>query len=489
MIDIVPGLKLFAYETIQSVDKPPARHYTDFPSSLEQLMRLTNAETIDDIGKYGPSIASLSFETEGATPEHLELYQILFGRDSLYTASRLLKPYPNLSKATILALATQQGLTYNTNREEEPGRIVHEARDKNDPIARRLTRERGWDWPYYGSVDATPEYIRTLHAYCQLSPENKEFLFTPYTDRTGAPRIVADSLSFATDWIVNRLNQNPEGLLEFKSVLPKGIENQVWKDSWDAYHHEDGTLANHKQGIASIEVQVGAYDALLDAANLYEILNRHEQAQLLRERAGALGATILDVFWTDDKGGYFILGTDRDDNGTLRQLKVRTSNMGHVLDSRLLEGDAPDRIDKRNKVVRQLMSPAMLNVSGIRTLADDEVLFRPGAYHNGSVWTFDTYKIAQGMYRHGFVSEAMQLDDCCLRVVDATRAFPEYVRGDHKSIPTMNEYIIDINDHRAHRINRLEQPPQEVQAWTVATILAIKIRRGRDARALLHLRH
>lgn len=487
-IDIIPGLKLFTYETLIPVEMPlEARELTDLPSSLEQLLRLTNSKTIEDIGNFGPSIASLSFDIGAGTPEHLALYQVLFGRDSLYTASRLLKPYPNLSKATVLALATRQGLEYNTSREEEPGRILHEARDEDDPIARDHSERFGWGWPYYGSVDATPEYIRTLAAYCRLSPENNDFLFHPYVDKSGKSRIVADSLTFAVDWIMNRINQNSEGLLEFKSAFPTGIENQVWKDSWDAYHHADGTLANHNQGIASIEVQAAAYDALIDAAELYETLNRHDQAVQLRVKSEQLRRTIMDVFWTDEKGGYFVLGTDRDDDGNLRQMKIRTSNMGHVLDSRLLEGDDPDLIDKRNRVVDQLMSPSMLNVSGIRTLADDELLFRPGAYHNGSVWTFDTYKIAQGMHRHGFLEEAAHLDDCSLEVVRATRAFPEYVRGDHKSIPSMNPYIIKVMDHLHNRINKLEQPPQEVQAWTVAAILAIKIRRGRDAHALLHL--
>ena len=483
-IDIIPDLTLFPYESIASITMPPARELTNLPSSLEQLLRLTNAKTIEDIGNFGPSVASLAFETGADTPDHLALYQILFGRDSLYTASRLIKPYPNLSKATILALATRQGLDYHAAREEEPGRILHEARDENDPIARDLSDRLGWGWPYYGSVDATPEYIRTLASYCRLSPANAELLSHPYVDLAGEQRIVADSLRLATDWILTRLEKNPEGILEFKAALPSGIENQVWKDSWDAYHHADGSLANHNQGIASIEVQVAAYDALLDSAELYDTLGDFDQASELRIRAARLKTAILTLFWTDESGGYFVLGTDRDDDGSLRQLKIRTSNMGHVLDSRLLEGDDPDLIDKRAKTVQQLMSPEMLNVSGIRTLASDEVLFRPGAYHNGSVWTFDTYQIAQGMHRHEFFEEAAHLDDCCLGVVNATHAFPEYVRGDHRPQPSMNRYIIDLNDSRAGRINRLEQPPQEVQAWTVAAILAIKIRRGRDANTL-----
>src|SRR5690606_30664910 len=124
--------------------------------------------------------------------------------------------------------------------------------------------------------------------------------------------------------------------------------NQVWKDSPDAYHHSDGTLANHTSGIASIEVQTTAYDALLDAALLYEdYLNTPDIAYTLREQAEELRSTILNEFWTDEKGGYFVLGTDRDELGNLRQLKVRTSNMGHTLNSRLLAGNDPYITDRR----------------------------------------------------------------------------------------------------------------------------------------------
>ena len=261
--------------------------------------------------------------------------------------------------------------------------------------------------------------------------------------------------------------------------MPKGIENQVWKDSWDAYHHADGTIANHTRGIASIEVQVSAYDALLDAALIYEnVLDDPQKATSLRERAAKLKQTILTLFWTDEKGGYFVLGTDRDDNNTLRQLRVRTSNMGHTLNSRLLDGDDPEIVQKREAVIRHLLSPEMLNVSGIRTLASDEVRFRPGAYHNGSVWLWDTHHIARGLRRHGYLEQTYDLDERLLNIIEVTKMFPEYVRGDNGPTPITNSVTITLWDELHQRKNVLEQPPQEVQAWTVAAILAIKEKLG-----------
>lgn len=471
-----PDVTLLPGERLLNVIYHESRTFTHPPSSLKQILRLTKAQQREDIGKFGPSVASLSFEYADA-PDHLQLYEVVFGRDSLRVAIELISSYPELTRITTLEMAKLQGTEYNTEREEEPGRIVHEVRDKDDPFASDLTERLGWGWPYYGSVDATPEFVRTLAAYCNASDKNSIFLSQKFVAKNGEPRTMGDALIHAINWMTGRLDNNPEGLLEFKSVLPQGIENQVWKDSWDAYHHSDGTLANHDQGIASIEVQVTTVNALLDAAYLYEShLNRHEEAKELRSRARMLGKTIMDRFWCEEKGGYFVLGTDRDKDGHLRQLQIRTSNMGHILNSDLLAGNDPERVRRRECVMRQLLSPELLNISGIRTLASDEVRFRAGSYHCGSVWLWDTHHIAKGMRRLGYDDEANELDRRILNVVEITRVFPEYARGDFSGIPAINQRTINVWNETYQRINKLEQPPQEVQAWTVAAIVAIKKR-------------
>lgn len=500
---LLPGETLLADKTIHH----PRRYFDAIPSSLEQIMRLTGSKSPRYIGEQGPSVAALTLENLPkraripslkprkaapetlASPEHLRLYEVVFGRDSLRVAIELIPSYPELARSTTLRLAQLQGVEYNQEREEEPGRILHEARDKNDKRAQEISKQLGWGWPYYGSVDATPEFVRTLTSYCRRSEENYQFLSTKFVDRAGKERDMAYALDMALAWIINRLDSNSEGLLEYQSVLPQGIENQVWKDSPDAYHHADGTIANHSKGIASIEVQVTAYDALLDAAELYERAYDDEiQAAAFRQRAEKLGQTILEIFWTEDKGGYFALGTDRDDDDNLRQLKVRTSNMGHVLNSRLLEGDNPELLHKRAAVIRHVLSPEMLNISGIRTLANDEIRFRPGAYHNGTVWLWDTHHIAKGLRRHGHVDAANELDRRMLHVVEVTKLFPEYVRGGNDLLPRINEHTITVWDEGMQREMCVEQPPQEVQAWTVAAILAIKKRidaEGRESQGAL----
>lgn len=471
-------------ESILHVQTYPKRETQAHPSSLQEMLRLTRVDSPDKIGTSGPAVAALARPFEGTSvPEHLRLYEVVFGRDSLRVAIDLISSYPELARATTMRLAELQGLEDNLEREEELGRIVHEARSPDDPIAEQLTSRRGWGWPYYGSVDATPEFIRTVTAYCRRSEENYAFLGQTYVDLHGNEQTMSHALELALLWIERRLASNQEGVLEYHSPLPYGIENQVWKDSWDAYHHADGTMANHKKGIASIEVQVTTYDALLDAAELYDdILDDQSRAEELRRKAVHLREAIFHHFWVDDdrKGGYFALGTDRDDDGNLRQLKVRTSNMGHSLNSRLLLGNDADTVNKRQSIVAQILSPEMLNVSGIRSLASDEFRFRPGAYHNGSVWLWDTHHIAKGLCRHGYVTEANDLDLRILHAVNQTHMFPEYVRGDDASVPSVNTTSVILWDDVSKRENHVEQPPQEVQAWTVAAILATKKRLSRN---------
>ena len=160
-------------------------------------------------------------------------------------------------------------------------------------------------------------------------------------------------------------------------------------------------------------------------------------------------------------------------------MKIRTSNMGHVLNSRLLLSGSSEDIRMRDAVVKHIMSPQLLNISGIRTLASDEVRFRAGSYHNGSVWLWDTHHIAKGLRRHGYTEEADDIDRRLLNIVNVTRMFPEYVRGDDSNMPSVNQQTIIVWDEINQRENKVEQPPQEVQAWTVAAILATKKRLAR----------
>lgn len=453
---------------------------------MRSMANLTRQPVYDShFGETGPAFAA-GVTKKNKDIEELRKFEALFGRDSIRMAVDVFKEKPLLLETTLGKLAELQGVTENTYSEEEPGRIIHESRDPQvDEIAREITKNDGWEWPYYGSVDATPSFVVAIHKYVTQTPEGPAFLEKEYIGKDGKEHTMLTALEASVDWIKTRMDSNPEGLLEFKAKFPKSIENQVWKDSWDSYHHADGTMANHEQGIASVEVQALAYDALLDAAELYEHLPTEQSAKYekeikeLRSRAQNLREQVLTKFWIEDKnGGYFALGTDRDDSGNLRQLQIRTSNMGHLLNSRILDGDDEAITSKREAIIKTLFAPNMLNASGIRTLANDGVRFRPGAYHNGNVWLWDTYLISQGLERQGYYGLSWELNKRIWSVYNKFNIFPEFARGGNETEPMLNTRTIDIWDEDNNRNNRIEQRPQELQGWSVAALLDIKYKYG-----------
>jgi glycogen debranching enzyme len=281
-----------------------------------------------------------------------------------------------------------------------------------------------------------------------------EFAKTPVPGREASVR---DSLEAAVAWLLRRLAEDELGLLSHQRANPHGLENQVWKDSWDSMSHTDGTVCNHAAPVASVEAQALAYDALVEAAT------QHPAPTALLEAATGLERAVEEHLWVDDpEGGFYAIGVDRDPRtGAPRPLATRASNMGWLLDSRLLDG--PEHAARRQRLVELLVSPEFLAEGGIRTLSAREARFRPRAYHNGNVWGHDNYVISLGFDRHGFHDEARELRNRLVSSCRATHRFPEFVAGGEPGTELIAKRIVDVFDSRNDRVNRVEQPPQEIQ--------------------------
>src|SRR5262245_45154180 len=120
------------------------------------LCELGRVGRLDELGTSGPLLASAG--------QH-SLFHCLFGRDALRMAMDLLDDFPEVARVTLLELARLQGVTVSPRADEEPGRILHEYRAPDDPHGVRLELS-GWEFPYFGTVDATPQWINLLGAYC-----------------------------------------------------------------------------------------------------------------------------------------------------------------------------------------------------------------------------------------------------------------------------------------------------------------------------------
>ena len=438
-------MKLLPGERIESVEELDLRDPEAMPDALDELCKLTGVERPEEIGLNGPAVAARVTE-ENAGEAALRLYEVVFGRDSLTVAVFVAELFPRLLETTVLYLAGIQGRELDALREEEPGRIAHEVRD--------IETDGLWGFPYYGSVDATPLFIRAAVRAIERRPEFE-------TE-------VRDSLDAAVGWLLRRLAADELGLLSHHRSNPNGLENQVWKDSWDSMSHADGTLCNHDAPVASVEAQALAYDALLEAAPW-----QRNSAALL-DAAARLEHAVDRHLWVDDpEGGFYAIGVDRDPgSGAPQALATRASNMGWLLGSRLL--DRPEFAGRRRRIADLLLADEFLAEGGIRTLSAREARFRPRTYHNGSVWAHDNYAISLGLARHGFRDEAQEVRRRIAASCRATRRFPEYVAGGEPGSELIARRIVDVFDSRNDRMNRLEQPPQEIQAWTVAAMVVIE---------------
>jgi glycogen debranching enzyme len=429
------------------------------------LCELGRVEHLAELGSNGPLVASA-----GA----YSLFHCLFGRDSIRMATDLLDDFPSVAHATIVELARLQGVDDNARREEEPGRIVHEFRHPDDPHAVRL-RASGWDFPYYGTVDATPQWIRLLGAYCQR--HGPAILNESLTDRSWRTITLRDSLLAALVWIVRRMDDpSGGGYVWVRRSNPHGIPNQVWEDSSDSHYHADGQLFDVRKPYAPVAVQAYAYDALLVGAQLLSgpsDLQLPFEPEWLHERAARLRSNLLREFWLPDLG-TFAQALTFDPPGSTHAARVVASAAGHLLDSRILGGE--DARPQREQLMDRLTRSDLVAGAGIRTKSTTAARFRAGSYHNGSTWPMDTGIIADGLRRWGQTHAADDLERRILRACAQTGTFPEFFRGDPDGSIAINTQTIDaIVDGTP---NRLEQPPQANQGWTATRVWRILRQHG-----------
>jgi glycogen debranching enzyme len=432
---------------------------TRLTRTLCALGRVTN---LRDLGSQGPLLASAGPDSR---------FRCLFGRDAIRMAMDLLHGFPAVGRATLLTLATLQGVRWNERSEEEPGRMLHEHRQPDDPEAIRLGKH--WDFPYYGAVDTTPQWINLLLAY--TAAYGTDILEEAFVDRATRHVTLRDSLSAALKWITRRLdNRCGAGYLWVRRALPTGNRNQVWEDSSDAFHQADGTLLDPDQPFAPVAVQGYVYDALLGVAELQAEIGEQTQfsSSDLRQRAHNLRTLVIERFWQDDLGTFAHAATI-DVTGSLTPTRVVASAPGHLLASRLLDG--PELASIRKRLITRLNQPDLVAGAGIRTKSTADPFFRPGSYHNGSVWPMDTGVIADGLRRHGADDQAEDLENRILRACVQLDSFPEFFRGELDGSVSINtDQLTYLRDGEVHF---REQRPETAQGWTATRIWRILDRR------------
>ncbi|HEX9122813.1 MAG TPA: glycogen debranching N-terminal domain-containing protein [Actinomycetota bacterium] len=311
----------------------------------------------------------------------LPWFMAIFGRDTLITSYQALWVGPELAKGALIALAALQGTEMNDFKDEEPGKILHEIRF-GELTTLGLKPHR----PYYGTNDATPLWLVLLSEYWRFTGDD----VTASSLRDNAMR--------ALEWIDRYGDLDGDGYVEYKTRSSQGLVNQCWKDSWDGVQFADGTIPDLP--IATCEIQGYCYDAKVRAAELAErVWGDPALAERLRTEAKALFERFNRDFWTEARGGYYVLGLD----ATKQQIDSLTSNMGHLLWS----GIVPE--DRAKTVVQHLFSDVLFSGWGIRTLSELDAGYNPIGYHTGAVWPHDNSIAAMGLARYGFRDEANRI--------------------------------------------------------------------------------
>ena len=305
-------------------------------------------------------------------------FMTVFGRDTLITCLQTLLFGPELARSALEVLAGLQATEDDSSIDAEPGKIVHEVR--------RGKAARNWFERYYGTIDATPLYLILLSEVWR------------WTDDAALVRHFKDPALRALAWIEEHGDRDGDGFVEYEKRSETGLENQSWKDSWDSQRFSDGSLASPP--IAPVEAQGYVYDAKKRMAELArEVWRERELAQRLDREADELRDRFNESFWSDDRGGFYVLALDKDK----KQVDSLCSNIGHLLWSGIVP---PARVDA---VVDRLMGPDLWSGWGVRTMSSADSGFNPLSYHNGTVWPHDNSLIAWGLARYSRWPEAHRI--------------------------------------------------------------------------------
>jgi glycogen debranching enzyme len=301
-----------------------------------------------------------------------------FGRDSLIASYQALLLNPGLAIGSLRVLAKYQGKRFDEISEEEPGKIFHEFRFGEMARAGEMPHS-----PYYGSIDATPLFVILVHATYKVTAD-LSFL------RSLLPNVLS-ALAF-----IDTRSENGTRFVSYQRQSARGLDNQGWKDSRAGVSFPDGTRA--EPPIALCEIQGYCVDAYERGSRILRALGDAALADTYLERSRALRDLINEHFWLREHERYaYAL------DGKGQKLPTVVSNLGHLLWSRV---PTPERAQRTAEL---LLRSESFSGFGVRTLANDQAVYNPLSYHNGTIWPHDNALIAKGManYRHTHFATAI----------------------------------------------------------------------------------
>lgn len=360
-----------------------------------------------------------------------KFYGTLFGRDSLIAALQMLNIDQRIAKSTLQILAYYQSTTVDSKADAEPGKILHNKREKS--FGSKM---------YFGSVDATPLFIIVAEEYFKKT-DDRVFLLE-----------IWDNIVAAVNWMSVYGDADQDHFLEYERKYQEGgLFHQGWRDSIMPDDH-----LNISPPVAIVEAQGYAYAAYRAAVNLASQLGKDSSlANLWLEESKELRGAFHKAFWHEEEC-YYYLALD----GNKAPKKSVSSNPGHLL----FTGIIPREILPR--VVDRLFQPDLSTLYGIRTTSEKDPDFDVLSYHLGSIWPHDNWVIYYGLKQLGFIEEANRIKKGLVSVYKELGNIPELFAVVDGSIVSLSGPTIGAK--RSPYTNQIVYA-NNIQAWASCGLL------------------
>ena len=415
-------------------EAPYLNEATRFESAESQSSATAVMETLEQ-GRHDINALRLHRmdlgEREWTVAAGVPMYVGFFGRDTLLAAWQAAMAGPELLRGTLPHLARLQGSRIDDWRDEQPGRILHEAHE--GPIAALQLHPKG---RYYGSVSSSG-----LFPFCVAQ------LWNWTADRGAVAPLIGPAMN-ALEWLDRHGREHRNMFYAYRTRSRQGLENQAWKDSGDAIIEEDGSEVG--QPAATCEEQGTVFAAKVAFAEVLWAFGHKRDARRLHREAMELRKQFNDAYWIPDLG-FFAMALAPDGH----QVRSIGSNALHTL-STGIAGDAfvPT-------VIERLFARDMFSGWGVRTLSADHPAYNPYAYHRGTVWPVEHGPFAIGAFRGGFHDRVQQVARAMFEaaaIFDSHR-LPECFSGHPRDA--------------AHPFPSLYPPANSLQAWSATTPFAL----------------
>ena len=361
----------------------------------------------------------------------LPIYIALFGRDTLTAGWQACILSTSMAEGALVELPNWQGKVENDWRDEQPGRMLHEAH--TGPLATLNYNPRS---RYYGAATTSSFYPVVVSELWH------------WTGNTRQVKALLKPSLRALEWKDKYTDRFGDGFYDYQTRSSQGNKNQGWKDSGDAIVYEDGRLVDPP--ISTCEEQAFVYVAKLRMSEMLWLIGDRDLAHRYFHEASELKKRFNDRYWMPDKK-FFALGLDAKRN----QIKSISSNPGHLLACGIVQKEFA------RPVARRLLQSDMFSGWGIRTLSSDHPAYDPYSYHRGSVWPVEHGSFAMGMIRFGLIEELHTI----ARAIFEASAFFDYNR--------LPECFSGHPRDNEHPFPALYPKTNWPQAWSASSIFAI----------------